>query len=169
METKAVISIISSVIVLAAIAGAAYYFLFYVGGDELKSDLEEGDFVEYTVTVDGLNSTLRHTITAVNGDGTYQVHKKEGSSEIDKTMTKSDFFKLLKMSGSDLNDLEKQTFTEKINTSFGEIRCKVYSGKVDLLGVKYDAKAYVGKDDVLYKAEIEGLITMTLKDTSLFD
>ena len=165
METKAVISIVSSIIVLAAIAGAAYYFLFYVSGDEINTDFEVGDFVEYRVTTDGINSTLRHDVIAVNEDGTYEVKKTDGGTTTTKTMTKKEVKELISIPDSELSDFDKQTFTEKVSTPFGDFRCKLYSGKIS----GFEEKIWVGKDNVIYKLEVKDLMTMELKNTTFFD
>ena len=117
-------------------------------GDDLRTDLQEGDYIQYVKYDD--DDRDRETYTVVRVDGDRVLVRENGDDDAD-WMSASDFIKLVKYDGSG-----RQIGTETIQTDFGTMDCTIYTYMRyydDMLDLDDGAVVWVGGDGVIYKLE----------------
>ncbi|MBR4504392.1 MAG: hypothetical protein IKP20_05425 [Candidatus Methanomethylophilaceae archaeon] len=123
----------------------------------LRTDLKQGDFIEYEVEKQGTAYSERYEIVSEE-DGRYSVEKTDGT----ETMSAAEFLGKLRRNAQKMSGINYRD--EMVPTHWGNVSCTLYeinSGKKIL---------YIGKDGVLYKEEEtdgSSKTVRTLKDTSL--
>ena len=117
-------------------------------GDELRTDIVEGDYIQYIKYDDDDRDMETYTVVRVDGD---RILVRENGDDDVEYMSKADFLKLVKYDGSG-----RQIGTDTIDTQFGTKNCTVYTYRIfdDLIDVDDGAVVWVSDDDqTIYKLE----------------
>ncbi len=123
------IVLIGIIAVVAVVAVGAVYALTG-GSDDVREDLEVGDYIKYE-TVDDLGHVLNvesFTVEKINSNGTLDILEKDGLEiSYEYGESKRDFLDELYEEPRDLKeDGYEMVRTETIDTPFGKVKCDVY-------------------------------------------
>lgn len=117
--------------------------------DDIRTDLQEGDYIEFSKYDDDDRDIERFTIVRIDGDDI--VYRESGDDDREGA-TKADFLDLVKYSG-DGPSLK----TETIRTAYGDIECNVYEMERNrILGDDWEDRLVVWAsvdNNVIYKIE----------------
>ena len=136
--------IVLVVVIVAAAGGIGAYMMLNPGSDELKDDVEAGDYFEVrtTMDIDGktVESTSRHTVVSVDGDIVTVKTVTDGMElPIPLVMTKSEFLANISGEYPDITEYEDAEYEKLYNSStpFGNRTTVTY-------------KIFIGDDDYKY-------------------